>query len=542
MFMSMPTARFPSQPAEHVSRELAEILAIYERLYPARHLNFYLYEGDNPVWSEPTVIEGEFVPGPEHLSPEYLGHLACPGKDDAAPPVTVMLSVPRAADPREASQTEPDWKPVRLLRMIYFLNPLIYEQIRHMAEMIRRWRRDRGRDMVALARGHGTPLMTGPGPQANGRPAILIGMHWLELGGAENLAFDCIGWALEAGLRVFVIAAVPSLQRLAERLPQDADIRFIRLDRYLPHHLWPRFVERLVQGENIRLVHIHHCAPLYRALPYLRARAPWVRVIDSTHIVEYADGGYPRISGTWSNFIDIHHVISDDLIRFYRDRFHAAGKLALGRMLDRSQLAQPLAPMSMRAGKKSLHFAFVGRFYYQKRPIVLIAMLRALMRWARRSGLELRATVMGEGPFRAAICRLLRRYGLTERVEIRSSGMPVSELLEDADILLLPSSNEGLALVCYEAVRHGCIPISTRVGAQDELLPEGLLLPLSPFATVRAAVRLVDRLWRDGDFLARQVAELNAAWTRLGDDPTAREVLMPIYLAAAGTGQERRRA
>jgi glycosyltransferase involved in cell wall biosynthesis len=102
-------------------------------------------------------------------------------------------------------------------------------------------------------------------------------------------------------------------------------------------------------------------------------------------------------------------------------------------------------------------------------------------------------------------------------------------LLERSDILLLPSNNEGLALVCYEAVAHGCIPISTRVGSQDEVLPDGLLVPLAPRAAVSGTVAAVDAMWRDAGTLARHKDALQAAWTRLTADPTAEEVLMPVY-------------
>ncbi|MBL3675508.1 glycosyltransferase [Paracoccus sp. KCTC 42845] len=406
-----------------------------------------------------------------------------------------------------------------------------YEGLRYQAEMLRRRRADRRKDKVALPLGGGSALIPRLEAPASGkRPAILIGMHWLEVGGAEKLGFDTVRWALAAGLRVFVVASVPAIQRLAQQLPDHPDVTFIRLDRYLPHLLWPRYVEKLALAQNIHAVHIHHCTPLYESLPILRARLPWIRTIDSTHIIEYANGGYPRISGVWTNYLDLQHVISRQLADYLQGSFQApASRVRLGRMLDRGKIADRPPVLRMQSRQTSLHISFIGRLFYQKRPVVVVETLHALDVWAQKNGVALTASIVGEGPYEATIRRLLARHGLAGKVTQLPGDTDVPALLERSDILLLPSNNEGLALVCYEAIGHGCIPISTRVGAHGELLPSDLLVPLAPHATVRETSALIDRMWREPGFLARQKAGLEAAWMQLSADPTAEEVLTPIY-------------
>ena len=532
-----------SPPAEGTARyleqEVAEAVAIYSRLYPTQELDFLFYESRDPVWSAPSVIEGHVTYHPGLVTPEFLGRLRRPGAHPGAPRVTITLGIPRPPLPSELRQTDAPWRPQARLGALYALSPLTYETVRYLAEMRRRRIGERIHARTSLPRGEGSALFArGDEPTPGPRPAILVGMHWLEVGGAEKLAFDTIRWAHEAGLRVFVAASVPALQRLADRLPDSEDVTFLRLDRYLPHHLWPRYLEELARAENIRLVHIHHCRPLYDALPHLRVTCPWVQVIDSTHIVEYADGGYPRTSGVWSNFIDLHHVISGELVAYYRDNFHVLGKVRLGRMLERDELAAPPPVFRMQPGQSRLHVAFIGRLYYQKRPVVVVEALRALAAWADRTGVKLSASMVGEGPFSDAVRALLRRYGLADKVTQMPADSDVPALLGRSDILLVPSNNEGLALVCYEAVSQGAIPISTDVGSQDEIIPPDLLVPLAPRAAVRGIVAAVDRLWRDKDFMERQRAGLLARWQKIAADPTAREVLMPIYRQAAAGRSE----
>jgi len=74
------------------------------------------------------------------------------------------------------------------------------------------------------------------------------------------------------------------------------------------------------------------------------------------------------------------------------------------------------------------------------------------------------------------------------------------------------------------------------VGSQDEVLPEGLLVPLAPRATIGQTVAAVDAMWRDADLLARHKDGLQQAWARLSADPTAEEVLTPVYRRIAEGG------
>ncbi|RJE87830.1 glycosyltransferase [Paracoccus onubensis] len=531
----LPVAVSP-QASKRLQAEIAHIIDIYRVLYPARNLSFVISEGDNPTRGEPSIHEGQPIFRPSDLGAGYLGRVECPGPDRNAPVVTIRVSIPREPSPDEVRHQDPDWRPVRPLGALYAAAPILYEDIRYRAEMRRKRLAGKRHQCISLPFSRGSTLLPAAvEPDSGKAPAILIGMHWLEVGGAEKLGLDSIHWALEAGLRVFVVAGVPSLQRLASKLPDRPDVTFIRLDRYLPDDQWPRYVENLIRAENIRVVHNHHCRQLYDALPQIRVKTPWVKTIDSTHVVEYADGGFPRISGVWSNYIDIHHVISRQLADYYRDRFQILHNVVLGRMLDPRGDQKALRPISMQTAQKSLHITFIGRMYYQKRPIVLVEILRSLAGWAKKADIDLRATIVGEGPYLGPLTQLLRRFGLLDRVALEAADCNVPALLDRSDILLLPSNNEGLALVCYEAVEHGCIPISTDVGAQNEIIPEDLLLPLSPRETVSACAGIVERLWRDKDFLDRQKAALRAAWTRLSADPTAKEVLMPHYRDAAGT-------
>lgn len=403
-----------------------------------------------------------------------------------------------------------------LLAAGYRVAPFVVECLLYMRE--RAFSRRVGRHQWSPLNG----VLMGDRTQPNHAkpPAILIGMHWFAVGGAETLARDCVEWARDLGLRVFVVA-----ERSGGEHPEGVTV----LDWHdRPRSEWGGLVQGIVLQENIIAIHIHHCVPLYAALPAIRRKLPWVRTYDSTHIVEHMDGGFVRISGVWSGHLDRTHVISRKLVNFYRDRFDRP--VDLGRMIEWRRAK----PVRMQPQQTALRIAFVGRMAYQKRPVTALWAMVQLARWARKHGVDLRFNMVGEGPFLRYVHQIAKAKGLAARITFHPSSADVRAVLRGADILILPSVNEGLALVAIEAIEEGVIPIATDVGAMGELLSRELLTPPAPAQTVRGIVRIVDRLWRDGAFLEKQALTLRKNLEALAADPSAKDVITGYYREAMG--------
>src|SRR5690606_7019278 len=121
------------------------------------------------------------------------------------------------------------------------------------------------------------------------------------------------------------------------------------------------------------------------------------------------------------------------------------------------------------------------------------------------------------------------RSGLTDKVKLLPADADVPALLQQSDILILPSANEGLALVGYEAIENGVIPISTDVGGQAELVADQFLVPFSPLACVRQTAKRIRRMLGDPGFLQECKTDTIARYLNLRDDPTAQQVLSELY-------------
>lgn len=537
----------PLSPQERYFLQQAEaIRKIYAPVYPDHQMHVVLKALEQPQGTPEGTQVHPGVPEASMIDASYLGTVqfgaSVPppvmraGSDVAEErDVTIVAPVPRQprARDRDTDKTAPDFQHHPVLGRLMWRAPVLFEQGKHAYEMRQKAKCMRNHAFDPVLRATTQPLgrLMAEDRDTSKAPAILIGFHWLEMGGAEKLAFDCVRWARAAGLRVLVVAQRSDIHRHASRLPQDADVEFIRADAYVHPDQWFEFLEPLIRAENIRAIHIHHNVKLYDNLLRLKATFPDLVTIDSTHIVEYADGGFPRTSGVWTRYIDYHHVISRDLVSFYLDRFSVSQRVMLGRMLD------PVAPdedlpdpvFRLQAGQKSCRIAFVGRMVHQKRAPLAVEITRKLAVWAKAQGVALHVDMVGTGAYLDVVRHMIRKANLSALITLHPADSDISALLEQADILILPSSNEGLALVCYEAIRHGALPISTDVGGQAELIAPDLLVPAAPLACVKAMTDRIQRLLTDAQFLDSCTAGTIARYRELRADPTAETVLTELY-------------
>ncbi len=146
------------------------------------------------------------------------------------------------------------------------------------------------------------------------------------------------------------------------------------------------------------------------------------------------------------------------------------------------------ASMTKAPGQRSL--LFVGRLAAVKGLPVLLDAMRSLS----DTGVTLQ--VIGDGPDRKALEALSQEYDLTDRVTFLGyrSQSEVSELLANADALVLPSFAEGVPVVLMEAMAAARPVIATQVAGVSELVEtgiSGLLCPPGDAQAMASAIRHV---------------------------------------------------
>jgi glycosyltransferase involved in cell wall biosynthesis len=101
--------------------------------------------------------------------------------------------------------------------------------------------------------------------------------------------------------------------------------------------------------------------------------------------------------------------------------------------------------------------------------------------------------VVGQGAERGAMIERVASTGLSDRVRFMGTQdhAAIAAWFAAADLLCLPSHNEGVPNVVLESMACGLPVVATRVGGIPEVLPPhaGLLVPASDPAALQAALR-----------------------------------------------------
>jgi len=333
------------------------------------------------------------------------------------------------------------------------------------------------------------------------RIPVLIATHWLELGGAEKFAVDLVKALPKERYAVYVTTDIASFNHWQTDIIEHVEAVF-HLPGFLPDHAVPVFYEYLIRSRHIRLLHLHHAARAYDALRHIRRFHPRLQILDSLHIVELPpnDGGYAEASARrFEAFINHHHVISQFLKNFLTQRWQIQdNKISViylnvdSHYFDPERVAKGQIRHALNIPDQACLVGFLGRFSAQKQPLKFIEAAQLLQQRWQQSGATrpLVFLMVGSGLLESEIKRAIRRARGTT-ILLHPQLQDTRPVYRDCDVLMMPSANEGLALVSYEAMAMQTPIFFTDVGAQSELLPAEFLIDNS----APLAKKFADAMW-----------------------------------------------
>ncbi len=117
------------------------------------------------------------------------------------------------------------------------------------------------------------------------------------------------------------------------------------------------------------------------------------------------------------------------------------------------------------------HFLCVGRLCVEKGQALLVEAAARLL----NAGHQLRVSLVGDGPGRESLERLVRESNVGEHVKILGwhSSARIKELLLESTALVIPSFAEGLPIVAMESLAMRRPVIATNIAAMSELIENG---------------------------------------------------------------------
>ena len=314
------------------------------------------------------------------------------------------------------------------------------------------------------------PLQVNP----SGRRIMFV-IPWMVTGGADRVNLDLIEGLTSKGHDITVCATL-----LADHNWEHQFSRFTPDIFVLPNILhstdYPRFLTYLIQSRQIDSVVITGSTIGYQLLPLLRAASPGVAFVDMCHVEEldWLNGGYPRFGVGYQDVLDLNVVTTQHLAEWMQKRGADGTRIRVMytgvRSMQETELSEVrhLVRGDLNIPADVPVIVFAGRICEQKRPTMLAEILKA----AQDHGLIFHALIIGNGEQRELLEELLRKYHLTDNVQMLGSisHQKWLNILIASDIFLMPSQFEGISIALLEAMASGVIPIVAKVGGQEEIV------------------------------------------------------------------------
>jgi colanic acid/amylovoran biosynthesis glycosyltransferase len=188
---------------------------------------------------------------------------------------------------------------------------------------------------------------------------------------------------------------------------------------------------------------------------------------------------------------DAYHCVSADIRRAGEEFGLVPSRAWVIRPAVDTSFFTPGAPL---ASSTQIKVAMVGGLIWRKGfEYALMALSKVI-----QAGLDIRLTIVGDGPEEDRILRTAEDLGIRSRVALAGRKPPteVRRILQEQDFFLHASLSEGIANVVLEAMACGLPVVSTDAGGMEEAIvdgEEGYLVPL-----------------RDAETMAERIAKLAA--------------------------------
>ncbi len=133
---------------------------------------------------------------------------------------------------------------------------------------------------------------------------------------------------------------------------------------------------------------------------------------------------------------------------------------------------------------------FAGRFNPQKNLLFLVDILKEI------ADLNWEMDMLGDGPLFNTVKEKLIALNLQDRVHLRGWICPdsVESIMNESDILLLPSISEGMSVVGVQALSHGLAILGSNIGGITDVVENGIngyLCPVNDLDAFSKSLRIM---------------------------------------------------
>ena len=242
---------------------------------------------------------------------------------------------------------------------------------------------------------------------------------------------------------------------------------------YDPRQVW--HLANLVRDQHFDVVHPHEvssnvvtCGMLaIRRVPIVSTVHGWIGNTLKQRLMNALD---KRVLRHFDRVIAVSNRIQQDLL----DARVPANRISLlhnAIVLEKHRRSEGSGSLRSLVGKDLPHpvMVSIGRLSPEKGHADLVEALRLVA----AQGRHVSTVLAGDGPSRADLVRQIQASGLEDWIHLPGYVNEPARLLQDADLMVLPSHTEGLPNAALEAFAMEVPVLATSVGGTPEVVTDG---------------------------------------------------------------------
>jgi glycosyltransferase involved in cell wall biosynthesis len=347
---------------------------------------------------------------------------------------------------------------------------------------------------------------------AGSPPPILIALPFITIGGAEKLFASLVLSLIGRGYKVVVITTLVLAETIRDCTESFEAItpHLFPLPRVLQNQeeSWAAFLFYLLKRHGIGTILIAGCNFVYQLLPEIAQEFPEIAVLDQL----FNDEVHYPTNRRYAAYIDTTLVpskaLADKLIFEAGEEGDKVCVIPHG--INIEEMTAPGATFDSSGLPESFRgkflVSFFGRLSAEKSPGDFVRIARHL-----RPDDEIRFLMTGEGQERASVLALIEKFELQDRIHVPGFVDNVRDLMALSDVVVVPSSVDGMPLVVFEAQAFSKPVVASAVGSIPNVIVDGQTGFLCGPGDVKAFAERILELWRSPE-LRRTMGDAARIW------------------------------
>ena len=332
-----------------------------------------------------------------------------------------------------------------------------------------------------------------PNPAQASRPALLIALPWLVLGGAERLLAAVVRHLVAQGWDITIVTTVAPGDEAGDTTAWFTvnTARVFHLPAFLHEADWADFIIAQVTSRGVAILMLAGSSFTYGLLRRLRVCFPSLRVVD----LLFNTVGHTENNRRYRRLIDLTIVENGETRDWLLESGEAAERIKVipnGVDLEAAhpRLHDAAARLNLGMPAKGLVVGFVGRWSEEKNPLGFLDLAEAC---ADMNGVSF---VMGGSGEQLAEVERRMAVGAARLKRLKNFGLVKEPLafIANLDLLVIPSHVDGRPYVALESLGVGTPILASAVGGLSELVHPGVsgwLVPPGNVAAMEAVLRQV---------------------------------------------------